>query len=88
MFRLLASAKRLRGTPLDFFGWSGVRRIERALPHEYLAALHASLDAGDLAHTRQVAEAAELVRGFESVKLRNVERFRTRLAELAASNAE
>ncbi len=86
MFRLLASAKRLRGTPFDFFGWARLRRIERALPHEYLTALHASLDAGDLAHTRQVAETAELVRGFESVKLRNIDRFRKRLAELAAGN--
>ncbi|MCQ3806572.1 MAG: indolepyruvate ferredoxin oxidoreductase family protein [Acidimicrobiaceae bacterium] len=84
MFRLLASAKRLRGTPLDVFGWASVRRIERALPHEYLAALRDSLADGDLARTRQVAEAADLVRGFESVKLRNVERFRTRLAELAS----
>lgn len=86
MFRLLANAKRLRGTPLDVFGWSGVRRIERSLPHEYLAALRDSLNAKDLARTRQIAEAAELVRGFESVKLRNVERFRKRLAELAATN--
>ena len=82
-FRLLAAGKRLRGTPLDFFGWAQVRRVERELPHEYLSALSASLDAADLAHTHQVAETAELVRGFESIKLRNVERFRKRLAELA-----
>ena len=85
MFRLLASAKRLRGTPFDFFGWAKLRRIERALPHEYLAALRASLDAGDLQHTQLVAETAELVRGFESIKLRNIDRFRKRLAELAVS---
>ena len=85
MFRLLASAKRLRGTPFDFFGWAKLRRIERALPHEYLAALRASLDAGDLQHTQQVAETAELVRGFESIKLRNIDRFRKRLAELAVT---
>ena len=85
MFRLLASAKRLRGTPFDFFGWAKLRRIERALPHEYLAALRASLDAGDLQHTQLVAETAELVRGFESIKLRNIDRFRKRLAELAVT---
>ena len=62
-------------------GWAKVRRIERALPHEYLAALRASLDAGDLERTRQIAEAAELVRGFESIKLHNVDLFRKRLAE-------
>ncbi len=85
MFRLLKGAKHLRGTPFDFFGWAKLRRIERALPHEYLAALRASLDAGDLQHTQQVAETAELVRGFESIKLRNIDRFRKRLAELAVT---
>ncbi|MCY3851868.1 MAG: indolepyruvate ferredoxin oxidoreductase family protein [Acidimicrobiaceae bacterium] len=88
MFRLLKSAKRLRGTPFDFFGWSKLRRIERALPNEYLAALRACLDAEDLARAQQVAEAADLVRGFESVKLRNVERFRERIAELAADSSQ
>ena len=86
LFRVLAEARRLRGTPLDPFGWAKVRRVERSLPHEYLAAVSASLDAGDLSHTQQVAETAELVRGFESVKLRNVDRFRERLAELAAAD--
>lgn len=86
MFRLLKNAKRLRGTPFDFFGWSELRRIERSLPHEYLAALRARLDAEDLEGANQVAETAELVRGFESVKLRNVDRFRKRLAELAAGS--
>ncbi|MDE0700589.1 MAG: indolepyruvate ferredoxin oxidoreductase family protein [Acidimicrobiaceae bacterium] len=86
MFRLLKSAKRLRGTPFDFFGWSKLRRIERALPHEYLTALRTCLDAEDLERALQVAETAELVRGFESVKLRNVDRFRKRLAELVVDS--
>ncbi len=85
MFRLLKNAKRLRGTPFDLFGWSELRRIERSLPHEYLTALRRCLDAEDLQSAQQVAETAELVRGFESVKLRNVEHFRERLAELAAT---
>src|SRR6185436_278511 len=33
--RLLAKGKRLRGTPLDPFGYAEVRRIERQLPGEY-----------------------------------------------------
>lgn len=89
IFYLLKRAKCLRGTPFDVFGWAKVRRIERALPHEYLAALHEALSAQDLEggqqlldRAQQVAEAAELVRGFESIKLANVERFRERLASL------
>ena len=88
MFRLLKNAKRLRGTPFDVFGWTELRRIERSLPHEYLAALNACLDAEDLLRAHQAAEAAELVRGFESVKLRNVDRFRERLADLAPSSGQ
>ncbi len=86
LFHLLKHAKHLRGTPFDVFGWAKIRRIERVLPQEYLRALFASLEAQDLNHTQQVAETADLVRGFESVKLANVERFRQRLIELGANH--
>ena len=81
----LARAKRLRGTPLDPFGYAHVRRVERALPGEYEALVRralARLDAGNAALVAEVAALPELVRGYEQVKLRNVERFRARAAEL------
>ena len=36
-FRVLRAGRRLRGTALDPFGRAEVRRVERALPGEYLA---------------------------------------------------
>jgi indolepyruvate ferredoxin oxidoreductase len=87
--RVLAAAKRLRGTAFDPFGRAEVRRIERHLPAEYLAAVSAAL-ADEPTPTRlavalDVARAADLVRGYEDIKLANVRRFRDRLAELAGS---
>jgi indolepyruvate ferredoxin oxidoreductase len=71
-FRLLRAGRRLRGTALDPFGRAEVRRVERALPDEYLE-LVASAPA-DVAV--EVAELADVVRGYEDIKLANVERFR------------
>ncbi len=60
------------------------RRAE-ALPGEYEALVRralARLDGGNAALVAEVAALPELVRGYEQVKLRNVERFRARAAEL------
>lgn len=81
----LAGAKRLRGTRLDPFGYAHVRRVERALPTEYDALVRralARLNPGNAGLVAEVAALPELVRGYEQVKLRNVERFRARAAEL------
>ncbi|MEZ5244031.1 MAG: indolepyruvate ferredoxin oxidoreductase family protein [Acidimicrobiales bacterium] len=86
---LLVKGKRLRGTVLDPFGRAEVRRVERALPSEYLSAIHTALGAAPAADAIDraiaIAEAAELVRGYEGVKLANVERFRAALADLAST---
>ena len=86
VFALLRRGKWLRGSFLDPFGRSRVRRIERELPDEYLDGLRRALDTasttGNLDDALLVAELPDLVRGYEDVKLRNVERFRTRMAEL------
>jgi len=39
-FRALARFRRLRGTPLDPFGWSAERKWERRLLADYEAVLH------------------------------------------------
>jgi indolepyruvate ferredoxin oxidoreductase len=88
VFRLLASARVLRGTALDPFAHSEIRRIERGLPGEYLAAVFEALEhlTPDTVDTVvAVAGAPELVRGYEQIKLAGVERFRARVAELHAS---
>ncbi|MEM7096267.1 MAG: indolepyruvate ferredoxin oxidoreductase family protein [Actinomycetota bacterium] len=82
--RLLARGKRLRGTVLDPFGWAKVRRVERRLPTEYVDAVLAALAGSDpdrIERARAVASAADLVRGYEHIKMEAVERFRSRIAD-------
>ncbi len=78
----LAKAKRLRGTPLDPFRWAEVRRVERKLPGEYLAAIDQALDslsADNLDATVAVANLPDIVRGYEDIKLANVLTYREKL---------
>ncbi len=87
LFRTLVPLRRLRGTPFDPFGHGEVRRLERALPGEYRA-----LVADALTHLRpetagtvaEVAALPDLIRGYEEIKLRSVERFRARATALMA----
>jgi indolepyruvate ferredoxin oxidoreductase len=86
-FRVLRRSRRLRGTPFDPFGYAKVRRIERALPGEYLSLVDAALERltpQRLDAVVEVARLPELVRGYEEIKLANVERFRARGSELLA----
>ncbi len=85
IFRLLSAMRRLRGSPIDPFGHTRVRRLERRLPGVYRAGVDAALaylDPTTVDRIVELAELPDLVRGYESVKERNVERFTTRLEEL------
>jgi indolepyruvate ferredoxin oxidoreductase len=89
--RVLAAMKGLRGTKLDLFGLPKVRRIERALPGEYRALVERSLERLTPVTHATVAEIAELpdvVRGYEDIKLGNVERFREQAAALETRLAQ
>lgn len=83
----LAKMKRLRGTALDPFGYTKIRRTERELVVEYKAAVdHVLLQLGTtptaarVAAAVAIAELPDLVRGYESVKMANVERYQAELA--------
>ena len=82
VFRALARGKWLRGTALDPFGHTTVRRTERSLVREYTDALGAVLPRLTPAnHDAAVAlaELPDLVRGYERLKLERTAEFRTRL---------
>jgi len=84
-FRALRRARRLRGTALDPFGKPKVRRMERALPGEYEQLLREALvqlTPENHATVLELAELPDVIRGYEEIKLRGVERFRERAAEL------
>ena len=82
---VLASAKVLRGTPFDLFGYAKVRKIERELRDQYLSSLQNAfelLDQGNYELVTELAALASEVRGFEDIKLRSAEKFFARLEEL------
>ncbi len=87
MVKQLAARKGLRGTALDPFRFAQVRRVERELPGEYVDVIDrelASLDSSRLDRAVEIAELPDMVRGYEDIKLRNVARYRARLAEMTA----
>ncbi|MFD5855669.1 indolepyruvate ferredoxin oxidoreductase family protein [Streptomyces chartreusis] len=84
-FTALYGMRRLRGTALDPFGRAHVRKVERALLDDYaerVTHLLAGLTPANHAVAVQIASLPDMIRGFEEVKLRNVEAYRARLREL------
>ena len=94
----LAKMKRLRGTRLDPFGYTEIRRTERELIVEYRELVDAILgavgsgstdpgahDPGRLSALAELAALPDMVRGYEQIKMDNVARYR---AEVARRRAE
>ncbi|NEB04185.1 indolepyruvate ferredoxin oxidoreductase family protein [Streptomyces sp. SID13726] len=82
---ILRWAKWTRGTKLDLFGYAKVRRVERDLIAEYTTVIEeliSTLTPANHELAVQIAELPDLVRGYEHIKLGNVETYRQRLAEL------
>jgi len=89
-FATLVAMRRVRGTRLDPFGRSEVRRTERALITEYREVaeeLLAGLTEGNHDLAVQVAALPDMVRGYEEIKLATVRAYHERLAELRAEFA-
>ena len=88
VFRLLAALKGLRGTPLDLFGYTEERRLERALIAQYeqtVDQLLAGLTPQNHALALQIASLPEDIRGFGHIKLKSVEAAARKRDELLAS---
>jgi indolepyruvate ferredoxin oxidoreductase len=78
----LRKMKRLRGTALDPFGHAKVRRTERAMVEEYIALVDEASArlSTDPRKALQLVSLIDQVRGYEGVKMANVERYRDALA--------
>jgi indolepyruvate ferredoxin oxidoreductase len=86
-FASLVALRRLRGTRLDPFGHTEVRRAERALITEYrqvVDATLAGLTPGNLDLAVQIAALPDMIRGYEHIKLATIRAYHERLAELRA----
>ena len=85
VMKALRAGKVLRGTPLDPFGYAEVRRVERSLVKEYTGLVesvvkrYGSVDAD---RAVELANLPDMVRGYEQIKLTNVEAYRSELARL------
>jgi indolepyruvate ferredoxin oxidoreductase len=81
--KTLRASKRVRGTFADPFRWAEVRKVERAMIPEYIAAvktLSRELRADNLAESVEIASLPDQVRGYEDLKLRRAKEYRTELA--------
>jgi indolepyruvate ferredoxin oxidoreductase len=90
-FKMLRASKGLRGHWYDPFTHNEVRRCERKLIGEYETLVRDTLAALDDRNRKIVVEmlcASDLVRGYEDIKLRNVERWHARLEELRPGLAD
>ena len=86
-FSSLLKTKRLRGTRLDPFGRTEDRKVERELIGEYtdlLTRLHSGLTPTNVSWAVGVADLADQIRGFDEVKLRNVDNYRREVSEALA----
>jgi indolepyruvate ferredoxin oxidoreductase len=85
VLKALAALRFVRGTPFDIFGYTAMRRQERALIEWYvdlvLRAL-AKMHAGNIDLVRELAELPDMIRGYEGIKLRSLPKVRERAEEL------
>ena len=82
---MLKWMKFLRGTPFDIFGYAQVRKTERLLIAEYKALIETVLDKlnnANYIHAIQLAELPDVIRGYEEIKMDNVESYRKQVAVL------
>ena len=80
----MARAKFLRGTIFDLFGWAEVRREERRLAGEFVAAIDRILPRLSETNLKAAIELAELpdrVRGYESLKQERIRSYRAALQQ-------
>ncbi len=85
-FKVLAALRGLRGTPLDLFGYSAERRMERRLLADYerdVETILGRLTAERLEAAVALASVPSLVRGYGHVKAAAVKRAESERARLA-----
>ncbi|MFC9474639.1 indolepyruvate ferredoxin oxidoreductase family protein [Nocardia sp. NPDC056952] len=83
--KVLAKGKFLRGTKLDPFGYAHVRKVERELLAHYtgmVRRLAHDLTTENYETATAAAALTDVVRGYEDIKLGNVELYRAGLREL------
>ena len=84
-FKVLAAAKGLRNTPLDPFGYTADRKLEREILSEYQTCIETILSKttkDNLATAVELAQAAEKLRGYGMVKETSADKYRVLVNDL------
>jgi indolepyruvate ferredoxin oxidoreductase len=87
VLKLLARFSFVRGTPLDIFGYSRIRRLERNLVAWYIDLISTTivaLQSNNMAIAVAIAEAPDEIRGYEEIKRANAERVKESVESLVA----
>ncbi|MFI7121226.1 indolepyruvate ferredoxin oxidoreductase family protein [Amycolatopsis sp. NPDC049868] len=86
VFVALRAARKLRGTRWDPFGKAHVRKVERELVGQYRETILAAFgtEEADRGRLLALAELPDLIRGYEDVKLANVEAYHREQSALLA----
>ena len=87
-FEWLAKFKGLRGGPLDIFGYTAERKMERRLIKDYEATVEkllSKLSAANIDLAAEIAAIPEHIRGYGHVKEQHLEDAKKREAELVAA---
>lgn len=88
MLATLRAGRGLRGTWADPFGHAKVRKVERGLVDEYVALIDkvaATVNETNAAQATELAGLPDLVRGYEDIKLANVDRYHSEMARLRSN---
>jgi indolepyruvate ferredoxin oxidoreductase len=82
VLKALTKMKSLRGTALDPFGYSKVRRTERSMVKDYTKLVDeaSKMLPSNAAKALELVTLVDQVRGYEGVKMANVDRYHTALA--------
>ena len=78
VYRLLTRMKGLRGTSFDIFGYDHVRKVERALIGQYRELVFSAVDEltpDTYSSVVKLAQLPDIIRGYDEVKLNNIEKF-------------
>ena len=85
VYRALRQMRFLRGTAFDPFGYDRVRRVERDLIAQYRRLVFTAIEdlsADNYERAVELAQLPDMIRGYDEVKLGNVERFWERVRGL------
>ena len=87
-FWALRAMRRLRGTPFDLFGWAKVRKLEREMIPEYIAAIETLLahpSESTMPEIIAIASLPDRVRGYEHIKWDRAIAYREELSRRLAA---